>query len=266
MIISNSDNPLPSSKHSEHRRWCIFTSAGNFDNVTSWIERSPTRSWDLITAFYGDYKDTYDRLCLISDICLPMKGGKFQNLKKFYDSWPDIIDRYDFIFVADDDLILRISDFDAAFGLAQQLDLWVCQPAFSQEGKISHPITAHVGGTSSIRFVNFVENTCPLFRSDRLKSFLDVFDDHLSGWGIDWWYCNHLGSDVSGRFAILDEVVVLNPYDHQRPGRAREITKLRRTSDRYDDWLRVKAKYGLSEYPHQLFDTIHKASVGPFGD
>jgi hypothetical protein len=265
MNLSNDDIARSTPGQPERKRWCVFTSVGDFGNILSWVGQAPQRSWDLVTTFYGDSKDAYDELCLVSDICLPMKGGKFQNLKKFYDRWPAIMERYDFILVADDDLIVSLSDFDTAFEVAQRFDLWVCQPAFSQEGKISHPITAHEGSTSSIRLVNFVENTCPIFRADKLRSFLDVFDGDLLGWGIDWWYCNHLGSSVRGRFAILDEVVVINPHDHQRAGGVREITKLRSTSDRYRDWLRVKAKYGLSEYPHRLFDTIRKAPAAPFG-
>jgi len=255
------DNRPPATQEKPGRRWCIFTSAGDYSNLDGWVEGMETRPWDLITAFYGDDESVGAHIRGISQVYFRSKGSKFQNLKKLYTRWPDLFDQYDFVLVADDDLLLDPSGFETVFALAARYDFWVCQPAFSGEGRISHAITAWAGEASSVRLVNFVEVTCPLFRTDKLKAFLDVYDGSIAGWGIDWWFCIVLDAQSSRKFAILDEVRVTNPHAHQRRNSSREILRLGSDVIRQRAWQLTKYRYGLSEYEHQTFAGSEQSST-----
>lgn len=232
----------------QHAQWCVFTSAGDYHNVMAWSQKAQNKKWDLITAFYGDQEAVFDQLRNVSTIAFKSKGSKFQNLKKFYTDQPNIFADYDFIFVVDDDIHIDADQIHRLFEIAEAYDFWVCQPAFSPEGRISHAITAKAG--TQIRITNFVELTCPLFRRDKLIEFLQVYDRSLAGWGIDWWYCIHFGANKNRKFAVIDEVTVINPHPQQRRGKAREIEKLQSDATRESHWRETARNLHLIEYEH----------------
>ena len=41
---------------------------------------------------------------------------------------------------------------------------------------------------NNLRYTEFIEMANPLFRTDILTAFLDVLDDNLSDYGIDYWF------------------------------------------------------------------------------
>ena len=137
----------------------------------------------------------------------------------------------------------------------------MCQPAFDQSGRVSHKITAWRGSNYSYRIVNFVEMTCPVFRSDKLFAFLKEYDGELVGWGIDWWYSSFLSGPHSKKFAVIDDVVVLNPHDHQRRGGAREITKLQPNHIREAMWKRKSQEKNIAEYAHRNISEIKNSDL-----
>ena len=237
------------------RKLAVFTSAGNRHNVAQWIESHESRTWDIIVAYYGEDREKFAKIQAISDVCYPAKGSKFQNLKLLYQKQPGLMSQYDFIFVCDDDLVFDNGGIDRAFEISQQFDLWVSQPAFSRAGKISHPITARVEGCD-LRLVNFVEVTCPLFRADKLRKFLDVYDGELAGLGVDWWYCSILMKEKNYRFAILDSVTVINPHDATKSEGGREIDRLQSTEDRVKHWYRSMKEFHYGPHPQQTYASI----------
>jgi hypothetical protein len=247
----------PREQHAP-RRWCVFVSAGDFSNVAAWVEQEPDRQWDLIVAFYGDSDEEFRKLKELSDAIFPIKGGKFPNLKSLWSRQPDLFSGYEFIMVADDDLIFQFGNLSQLFAIAARYQFSVSQPAFSSDGRISHEITRWPGIGSYIRIVNFVEITVPLFRADLLQAFLAVYDGVLVGWGIDWWFCQVLKSESSYRFAVLDEVVVVNPHDHQRRGAQREIVKLLDDQARELQWRDAMERYGLKEFPRMILAEIRR--------
>ncbi len=202
--------------------------------------------WDLIVAFYGDSDDAFEALRKRSKFILRIKGGKFPNLKKLFATDPGLFDGYSHIWVADDDLIVDPQKINALFDIATRHDFWICQPAFDNAGRISWPLTQKKG--TDVRLTNFVEVTCPLFRADKLKEFIAVYDGQLVGWGIDWWFCNHFDAQNKLRFAIIDTISVVNPHDEHRNGKTREITKLQSDEARQSAWRSTAQRYGLAEY------------------
>ena len=115
---------------------------------------------------------------------------------------------------------------------------------FSQLGKWSHKIT-RAQLFSYLRYVNFVEVTCPLFRTDRLVEFLAIYDPVLVGWGIDHWFMQTLVSDRKRKAAIVDAVVVTNPFDEVKGGR--EIHTLQVDRIRHAAWKKIQRTRNVCE-------------------
>ena len=216
------------------RRYLVFTSAGNRNAVPGWL--AADRDFDLWVVWYANGPDILDSC---ADYYLRRAGSKFQNLHYCYHRWPDLFERYEAIMVMDDDIRLASSKIDRLFKLRSQHDLWALQPAFSPLGKLSHAIT-RVKRANQMRFTDFIEMTCPLFRTDKLIDFLDVYDPRLVGWGCDWWFLHSMGSDLRGRVAVIDSIVCTNPRDSWKQGGFREIDRLQSTEKRRETWEQIR--------------------------
>lgn len=227
------------------RRNCIFTSAGRHNNISQWLSEEG-RSWDLITVYYGDDADMHHQLAEKSDIFLARKGSKFQNIHSFFQKNSECFQGYDYVWVMDDDLRISPIDIEKTFDIALRYDFWVCQPSFDVTGKISHAVTKHNSSTD-VRIVDFVEVTCPLFRTDKLVQFLNKYDGSLVGWGIDYWYSHVLQSKDFYKFGIIDTVKILNPHDEVKGG-IREIDILQPTQERAAHSARVLSRLGISTF------------------
>lgn len=236
----------------------VFTSAGDRSNLRAW--RQGRRDFDVWTVYYGNVDGMFQD---ISDYYLARKGSKFQNLHHCYQRWPDVLARYDAIMVMDDDIEINATGISRLFGIRRELDLWVLQPAFRLSGKVSWSITA-VHPTAKLRYTNFVEMACPLFRRDKLDAFMAVYDPDLVGYGADWWFLHTLGQDLDNRVAVVDEVTCVNPYDRDKGGGGREIDTLQTHELRKESWERIKAMHDLNEQgrQHREFRRINRSPWG----
>lgn len=218
----------------------VFTSAGDRSNLRGWL--AGRRDFDLWTVYYGDRPGMFQEL---SNFHVSHKGSKFQNLHHCYRQWPQLLAPYDAIMVMDDDIVIDATGITRLFEIRRELDLWALQPAFRLRGKVSWDITS-VHATAKLRYTNFIEMACPLFRRDKLDAFMAVYDPELVGYGIDWWFLHTLGAELADRVAVVDEVTCINPYDRTKGG-VREIDTLQSHEKRKEVWERMKALHGLGE-------------------
>ena len=143
----------------------------------------------------------------------------------------------------DDDIIIHGSAISRLFEIHKKYDLWLLQPTFDPQGKVSHTITI-TNPDTFIRYTNFVEMACPLFLKDKLDKFMEVYDPILVGWGTDLWFMEVLGPDLEGRVAVVDEISCINPHDISKNNQ-REIDQLQKTADRIKNWKKIKKKHNL---------------------
>ncbi|KAL1504120.1 hypothetical protein AB1Y20_010530 [Prymnesium parvum] len=271
------------------RPWLVFTSAGDKSNVAQWLSGS-AREFDLFVVYYGDLPEP---VCALgADRFVRRKGGKFPNLKAAFADDPAYFASREAVFVMDDDVEIDCAAIHECFRVRRQLDAWVLQPAYDlRKGKSSHellrsPIEAKVSsrvamgadmaalaevvsarkfirlgdhGEHRVRYVNFIEVTCPLFRNDILLDFLAAYDGQLVGWGIDWWFCQRVLGQLDDRgraedksrrtcLVVLDSCVCVNPLEQEKKGAAdetREIDKLQSTQVRANEWGKAVVKFGL---------------------
>jgi len=124
----------------------------------------------------------------------------------------------------------------------------------------------------SYRFVNFVEVTAPLFRTDKLIEFLHEYVPRrhegapLVGYGIDCWLSQVLlGTNASGdckhidKVAVIDAIPFVNPTNEQKSGR--EIDQLQAYDKRVEEWQAVAKRRGLAEwFPMKTFRRVSRNS------
>jgi hypothetical protein len=249
------------------RPFLVFTSAGDNSAVRRWLSGSPERDWDLCVAYYGDEPDPP---CLHgADHGVRSKGGKFGNLLKCCRQQLAYFRRFEAILVLDDDVVMDAGGISTLFAARRRLDLWLLQPAYDPlEGKCdAYPDLR--AQPYAHRLVNFVEVTCPLFLTEKLLSFLEVYQPRvgeplLAGYGIDSWFCQHLlgvkrdgSAAVQDKCAVIDAVSCLNPEDHVKQGGLREIDKLQSKGLRIREWQSIVDRRDLSEwYPFRVFSSV----------
>lgn len=234
-------NLLVNKTVNSSNRFLVFTSAGDNSNLMLWLQQD--KKFDIFICYYGDNKGTFSD---VADFYLERKGGKFPNIHFCFTHFPEIFERYDAIFVADDDLILSSNKITSLFELREKYSLWLLQPAFNRRGKVSFKLTQEQP-MLTLRYCNFIEVTCPLFKTEKLIEFLKVYDPILVGWGADIWFSNLLATeDVNNnKIAIIDAVSCINPRDAKKSNQLREIDKLQSSDVRRQVWEATSLKYNL---------------------
>lgn len=239
------------------RDYLIYTSAGSAANIKQWYS-STNRKYDI---WITNYANTTSLNREYSDFYNEHKGSKFQNLKFIFQEHRDLLSNYKAIMVADDDIIISPNSLNALFNILEKKDLWMLQPAFSQFGKISHPITKRKL-FSSLRYTNFVEVTCPLFKTDKLLDFLSVYDSELSTcFGLDWWFSHHFGINNQNRYAISDKYYCINPLDCFKLIDRREIDLLNSDQERIIMGETIKRKIGINGFEFKEYHKIQKSII-----
>jgi hypothetical protein len=212
----------------------IFTSVGDntsFQDI--WI--ADEMNYDIYAIYYGNNEDVFENYKAKVKFIEKRKGSKFQNFKYFYSHYPEIIDKYDYFFILDDDILISVSDINEMFDIADKYKLSICGPSFSN-GVISHGITKHCVNRL-LTYTNFVEVNVPLFSKISLEKFMQKLDCSLIGWGIDFLYiwCN--GMDKQKDYAIIHKIKCENPQKTMR-----ELHNCEGHANRISDWKRYATK------------------------
>ncbi|MDA8962010.1 hypothetical protein N9H37_01475 [Congregibacter sp.] len=222
-------------------RYLVFTSAGRNANVANWVKHDD--GFDLWVCCYEDIQPEYINDC---DYFVRRKGGKFPNFKYCFDAWIEIFQRYEAVLISDDDIVIHGGRVSGLFEIRSRYDLWLMQPAFERTGKVSFRLN-EVAPFSELRFCNFVEVTCPIFRLDKITEFMGIYDSRLVGWGVDLWYSQVLSAkDVErNKIAIVDSVSCVNPREVGKIDGKREIDALQSADVRQEIWEQLQDEYSL---------------------
>ena len=228
----------------------VFTSAG--DNTTfynRWCGEN--QNFDMYIIYYGNNDDNYNLYKSKSKLIERREGSKFQNFNYFYQTYPDIISKYDRFFILDDDIQMTCEDINKMFELSRKYNIAICQPSFSNDGKISHEITRH-DPNILLRYTNFIEVNTPLYSKDALKNLMNVYHPDLIGWGIDYLHIWANGLDNTNIYAIIHSVTCVNPTTQQKG--IRELLKIKNVNDRqltwnkYADTINCPSKFKIIYY------------------
>lgn len=243
------------------RDYLVFSSVGN---QSRWYDEwaTPHRTYDIFVSYYGDDATRMQVSAMSADRLNVTSGGKFQNLYAWYHGKPELFGGYRYIAVLDDDIQMSGADIDRMFATADKLDLWVSQPSFSDDSKVSHEITKHEQGVS-VAYTNFIEMNCPFFKADKLFEVLnsDKNDGTLFGYGTDFMYQDILGADAT-KYAVVHSVQCRNPRDNEKPD-GREILKLASQDARVSQWESYRSRFGLRDVTPTVHSCVDDGSGLP---
>tara|TARA_B100000989_G_scaffold115828_1_gene85264 strand:- start:12414 stop:14126 length:1713 start_codon:yes stop_codon:yes gene_type:complete len=227
----------------------IFSSIGDFAQLPNWI--GSDQNYDIWITYYGDDENKYNYYKQYVQFIKKSKGSKFQNFNLIWKEFHSELNKYERFFILDDDIIFdSYKDINKMFNFAKDQSTWICGPTFKSSGKISHKITQTDEG-ASFRYVNFVEINTPLFSNFAINKFMKHYDDSLIGWGIDFCYIQILGHSAKNRYALVDEVSVINPL----PQKALDLCKINNIDFSSQDFTSSEKRIELQEFLEQPTET-----------
>lgn len=233
-------------------RDALFVSAGDNHRLNDDLHRG--WGFDIVIAWYGSDPRVGRSLEEMADVFFAARGGKFQNLWNLWRSGEFPVQRYESIFVVDDDLDLSGAQISNLFQRRREFDALIMSPAHVPWGAISYPALLY-RPTCDRHFTNFIEVNTPLFEVQALLRFLREFDGSLSGWGIDHWYMNVIGEGQDNRFIVDDRVTFFNPRSRVPDGE-REIDRIESMDARVEAWERARNSRGLREIRPTVVGTV----------
>jgi hypothetical protein len=190
------------------RRNLVVVRAGDASLHPMWLSSRGERSWDLIVSYFGSDPNRYrsDGITRVD-----AAGPKWHGLFQLFRNQPGLLERYDYVWLPDDDVLISQHHINLMFETMRQHDLALAQPSLTPRSFFSWLITLQ-NPMTRLRWTNFVELMIPCFQSGLLQQCLPTFEGYISGWGLDWVWPKMAGVEKH-RVAILDRISAT----HTRP-------------------------------------------------
>ncbi|UST56342.1 DUF707 domain-containing protein (plasmid) [Comamonadaceae bacterium OTU4NAUVB1] len=194
----------PSATAQPSKRYLVIGRVGGKSLHRAWTEdTSCTRTWDLQLNAYGD------TAAQIADADLPTvvdQGTKWDSLARHFRAHPELLERYDYVMLPDDDLLMDARGINRIFEMAVAHDLTIAQPAMSMDSFVSYPVLMQCPGFS-LRYTNHLECMSPCIKTSYMKTLLPIIEKYVCGWGADHIWAL-LMAEPAYKAAVLDEVTM----------------------------------------------------------
>jgi len=193
------------------RRNLMIIRAGTNSLHRQWTQDIPGeyRNWDLMMSWYEttppEWHADLEYLSLQPEY--KIKWRAFYDLS--HDASP--LWDYDYICIADDDVMMTWRDINRLFEICQRNNLQLAQPSLHVTSYIMHRHTKQ-DPAYQFRYTDFVEGMAPVFSRAALRISRESFKDTVFGFGIDHLWPS-LCSSVATQIAIIDEISMV----HTRP-------------------------------------------------
>ncbi len=198
------------------RRFAVLVRAGESSLHRAWLG-GESRTWDLIVSWFGatPYVAGGD------EIVLEQRGMKYDVIARQLRERPELVERYDYLVLADDDVEISVETINRLFEIAEQEGLEVCQPGMTANSYFS--FIHHLQSPSfRLRYTPYVEVMFPCLSRAALKRVLPYFEDSPSGMGLDLVWAR-LEADNRFRAAVIDSLAMR----HTRPLGSAVVGKMR---------------------------------------
>jgi hypothetical protein len=184
----------------------VVVRAGDASLHPRWLDGvAPT--FDLAVCYYGDDPKAF------SDCALryAVKGGKWDGLHAFFAANPGVFEKYDWIWLPDDDIATTTACINRLFDIAEKYALDVAQPSLTWDSYYAHFVTLQ-NPRFELRWTNYVEVMVPLLRTDLVRRIFPAFAGRRFGAGLDYLWSRWM-IEPRYRTAVIDSVAVR----HTRP-------------------------------------------------
>lgn len=216
---------------------CLIVAAVGDQSLHRYWSTNRHGDFDTYLIYYGDGEGYEGE----SKYYRRQKGSKYQLIADTFESSPELLENYHYLWFPDDDIYMRRPEINKMFAFQRDFQLWLCQPSIM--GFYGLAITLpHF--ECRLRYTNYVEITCPFFTREALTHCLPTFRENKSGWGIDALWNVKLGHPRN-RIAIVDEIVAV----HTRPVGYGDIYKkeVGNISQAQQEAAELHKKYNLAE-------------------
>lgn len=184
---------------------CVISAVGKNSLHREWIKGNPDFDLHLIV-----YDNSYNEFYNDPNFITHQKGYKLRLVYNYLQKNPEYLEKYDYLFFPDDDLLIDSENISELFKLMNKYHLQIAQPALSD----SYYFYEHVirDKFCVLHYTNFVEIMAPCFSREALNKVLFTFNANSSGWGIEIHW-PHLIGFTGKEIAIIDEIHAI----HTRP-------------------------------------------------
>ncbi|MGD0562111.1 MAG: hypothetical protein ABSA66_03390 [Roseiarcus sp.] len=237
---------------SQVRKNLVVVRAGKNSLHPRWLNGEQGRNWDLVVSLY----DPDARFQHPDDVVVvARRGGKWDGLHAFFANC-DILSRYDYIWLPDDDIETSASAINAIFDDMRRHALDAAQPSLTRNSYFSFFALTSCPGYL-IRYTNFIETMAPCLKSSVLQAVLADFEGSMSGFGLDYIWCR-LSHDNRFKAAILDHIAVR----HTRPvgGSLRGVMEKSGVSAE-DEERKLYARYNIRYLPKKKIVPLVYAAI-----
>lgn len=150
-----------------------------------------------------------------------------------------LIRGYKYVALFDDDLGIDSRSVTRLFEICAAHDLRIAQPSLTHDSHFTYAALLR-DASFSLRYINFIEMMCPVFRVDALFEARDLFGlGYESGIDLVW---SNLGQPDARALAVIDEIAVR----HVRPvGALKEANGFGGGRRYEDDIYAVLERFGL---------------------
>ncbi|MBN9222092.1 MAG: hypothetical protein J0I79_29480 [Mesorhizobium sp.] len=220
------------------RRNLVIVRAGNNSLHQGWGAENPQCEFDLIVSYYGSDPSIFRQP---HENRVDYKGGKWDGIHALLRQQPELLDRYRYVWLPDDDIEADRATIEAMFENMHRLGLHVAQPALTLDSYYSHLPFLRCK-SFEFRFIDKIEIMAPCLRADVLAKALPLFEHSMSGFGIDSLW-TRLAAQNYGTSAVFDAL----PVRHTRPvgtHLALEMLKSGRTAEAEHDQLARRYRFG----------------------
>jgi hypothetical protein len=193
----------------ERKKSLIISAVGNKSLHRIWFKGAKPK-FDLMLIYFGNEKDKY-----INDAkyYIALRGMfKLENIEYAIRKFEHVVRNYDAIWLPDDDMSINARSINKLFDVFYRYNLDLAQPTLTS-GR-SYAITAP-NPKYLLRFVNYVEIGCPIFKTDLLFQTLRFFRISRSGWGAGYLWSKY-SQEHNRRMAMIDCVSLMHRLDIER--------------------------------------------------
>lgn len=187
--------------------YLLISRVGAHSLHETWLGPVADRGFDvLLSAFDDNVVDPGQ-----PDVFFERRAGsKVAGYGAVFEAHAELISRYAYVAVFDDDLSISAAALLQLFEIADAHDLKIAQPSLTHDSYFTYAGLLH-NPAYRLRYVNYIEMMCPVFRADVFREIQPLYDMGYES-GIDLIWCNLVATSPQD-FAVIDDVCVR----HTRP-------------------------------------------------
>lgn len=185
-----------------HHKYLLIARVGSCSLHQAWLAPTADRGFDvLLSAYHADVQDPQEPGVYFEH----RPGAKVAGYAAVFDAYADLIARYDYVALFDDDLLIDSASLATLFDTAASYALKISQPALTHDSHFTYACLLH-DPAFRLRYVNYIEMMCPVFRQDAFQAVRALYSMGYES-GIDLIWCNLIATSPND-FAVIDDIVV----------------------------------------------------------